>query len=181
MANLVRRALALATEVSPEAVDDGEVKDALIRYQAHYARRLGHETRMFPGMREGLARLAAMGFPLAVVTNKATRFVRPHLVHAGIERYFAVVIGGDDLPTKKPDPGPLRHVAAAFGVPPGRLLMVGDSANDVKAARGAGCPVLVVPYGYREGRPVQDLQADGIVASVDALADRVRYVAPTQK
>ena len=136
MANLVRRALALATDVSPEAVDDGEVKDALVRYQAHYASRLGRETRLFPGMVEGLARLAAMGIPLAVITNKATRFVRPHLAQAGIERFFAVVIGGDDLPTKKPDPGPLLHAAAVFGIPPRRLLMVGDSANDVEAARG---------------------------------------------
>jgi phosphoglycolate phosphatase len=179
MANLVRRALALAADVSPAAVDDGEVKDALIRYQAHYASRLGHETRLFPGMVEGLTRLAAMGIPLAVITNKATRFVRPHLVRAGIERYFAVVIGGDDLPTKKPDPGPLLHAAAVFGIRPCRLLMVGDSANDVEAARGAGCPVLVVPYGYREGMPVHDLKADGIVASVDAIADRVRFVTPT--
>ena len=178
MPNLVRRALALSTGVSSEAVDKGEVKDALVRYQAHYASRLGRETRLFPGMREGLARLAEMGIPLAVITNKATRFVRPHLAAAGIEHYFSVVIGGDDLPAKKPDPAPLVHAAAAFGIPIHRLLMVGDSGNDVEAARGAGCPVLVVPYGYREGRPVQDLEADGIVESVDDVADRVRYVAP---
>lgn len=179
MANLVRRALALATGVSPEAIDDFEVKDALGRYQAHYASRLGRETRLFPGMLEGLSRLEAKRIPLAVITNKATRFVRPHLVSAGIERFFSVVIGGDDLPTKKPDPGPLRHVAALLGIPPRLLLMVGDSGNDVEAARGAGCPVLVVPYGYREGRPVHELGADGIVPTVSALADRVRYVAPT--
>jgi phosphoglycolate phosphatase len=180
MANLVRRALALATGVSPEAVDDAEVKDALNRYQAHYASRLGHETRLFPGMVPGLARLHEMGIPLAVITNKATRFVRPHLVAAGIEHYFSVVIGGDDLPTKKPDPGPLRHVAALFGIAPERLLMVGDSGNDVEAARGAGCPVLVVPYGYREGKPVHELDADGIVESVSDLAQLVRYVAPSK-
>ena len=182
MANLVRRALALATDVSPAAVEDGEVKDALVRYQAHYASRLGRETRACSrAWSKGSRGSAAMGIPLAVITNKATRFVRPHLAQAGIERFFAVVIGGDDLPTKKPDPGPLLHAAEVFGIPPCRLLMVGDSANDVAAARGAGCPVLVVPYGYREGMPVHDLEADGIVASVDAVADRVRYVAPTQK
>jgi phosphoglycolate phosphatase len=174
MANLVRRALALATGVSPEAIDDDEVKDALARYQAHYAARLGRETRPFPGLVDGLERLAAMGFPLAIITNKATRFVRPHLAQAGIERYFAVVIGGDDLPTKKPEPGPLLHAAAAFGIAPHRLLMVGDSINDVLAARAAGCPVLVLPHGYNEGEPVQDLDADGIVPTLTALADRVR-------
>jgi len=180
MANLVRRVLALAAGVSAEAVDEAEVKDALVRYQAHYASRLGHETRLFPGMLPGLARLREMGIPLAVITNKATRFVRPHLVAAGIEDYFSVVIGGDDLPTKKPDPGPLRHVAALFGIPTDRLLMVGDSGNDVEAARGAGCPVWVVPYGYREGKPVHALNADGIVESVSDLAELVRYVAPSQ-
>lgn len=176
MANLVRRALARATGASPEAIEDAEVGDALVRYQAHYAAHLGRETRAFPGMKEGLERLAAMGFPLAVVTNKATRFVRPHLAHAGIEHCFALVVGGDDLPSKKPEPGPLLHVARAFGVAPERLLMVGDSVNDVLAARAAGCPVLVVPYGYNEGEPVQSLAADGIVDSLLAVADRVRYV-----
>jgi phosphoglycolate phosphatase len=178
MPNLVRRALARATAVSPDAVEDAEVKDALGRYQAHYAAHLGRETRSFPGMKEGLERLRAMGFPLAVVTNKAARFVRPHLAQAGIERHFSLLIGGDDLPTKKPEPGPLLHAAQVLGVPPRRLLMVGDSINDVLAARAAGCPVLVVPYGYNEGEPVQNLAADGIVASLLAVADRVRYVPP---
>ena len=176
IANLVRRSLALATGVSPDAIEDAELGDALARYQAHYAARLGHGTLAFPGMREGLERLRAMGIPLAVITNKSTRFVRPHLAHAGIEHFFRVVIGGDDLPTKKPDPGPLEHAAALLGVAPNRLLMIGDSINDVLAARAAGSPVLVVPYGYNEGKPVQNLDADGIVASLATLADRVRYV-----
>jgi len=179
MANLVRRALARATGVSPAAIEDADVAAALARYQAHYAARLGRETQPFPGMREGLDRLRAMGIPLAVITNKATRFVRPHLEHAGIAGYFAQVIGGDDLPTKKPDPAPLLHVAAEFGVAPSALLMVGDSGNDVAAARAAGCPVLVLPYGYTEGAPVQDLAADGIVPSLTAVADRVRRIDPT--
>jgi phosphoglycolate phosphatase len=178
MPNLVRRALALATDVSPAAIEDAELADALARYQAHYAARLGRETRPYPGMVAGLERMRAMGFPMAIVTNKAARFVRPHLAHAGIEHFFAVILGGDDLPTRKPDPGPLLHVAAAFGVPPHRLLMVGDSNNDVLAARAAGCPVLVLPYGYSEGEPVQNLDADGIVASLEAVAERIRYVAP---
>jgi phosphoglycolate phosphatase len=178
MPTLVRRVLARVTGTTPAAVDDAELADALVRYQAHYAARLGHATRPFPGMEEGLARLAAMGFPLAVVTNKATRFVRPHLERAGIDRYFAAIVGGDDLPAKKPDPAQLLHVAARFGIPPARLLMVGDSANDAEAARAAGCPVLVLPYGYNEGRPVRDLDADGIVGSLIAVADRVVRVAP---
>jgi phosphoglycolate phosphatase len=175
---LVRRALARATGTSPEAIEEAEVRDALIRYQAHYAAILGCETRPFPGLIEGLDRLAAMGFPLAVVTNKASRFVHPHLERERIARYFALIVGGDDLPEKKPDPAQLLHVAAAFRVPARRLLMVGDSGNDALAARAAGCPVLIVPHGYNEGEPVQNLDVDGIVPSLSAIADRVRYVVP---
>jgi phosphoglycolate phosphatase len=176
LVNLVRRVLARATGVAPDAVEGAKIKDALVRYEAHYATQLGRGTLAFPGMAEGLARLSAMGVPLAIITNKSTRFVRPHLALAGIEQLFGIVVGGDDLPTKKPDPGPLMHVAAALGVPIRRLLMVGDSINDVLAARAAGCPVLVVPYGYNEGEPVRNLDADGIVPTLTAVADRIRYL-----
>jgi phosphoglycolate phosphatase len=176
IANLLQRALALARGVPADAIGGDTLADALPRYQRHYAAVLGRETLPFPGMTEGLLRLRAMGFPLAIVTNKTARFVQPHLQHAGIEEHFALVIGGDTLPTKKPDAGPLLHVAAAFGIPPARLLMVGDSINDVLSARAAGCPVLVLPYGYNEGLPVQSLDADGIVPSLAAVADRVRRV-----
>ena len=77
----------------------------------------------------------------------------------------------------KPAAEPLLHVARAFNIPPARLLMIGDSVNDVQAARAAGCPVLVLPYGYNEGQPVQSLDADGIVPSLAVVADRVRRVA----
>ncbi len=179
MPNLVRKALARARDAAPEAIGDAEVSSALVRYQAHYEAQLGRETEIFAGVAHGLERLAAMGFPLAVITNKAARFVQPHLDQAGIGGYFDLLIGGDTLPTKKPEPGPLLHAARVFGIAPSRLLMVGDSGNDVDAARAAGCPVLVLPYGYSEGKPVQNLGADGIVSGLDAVADRVRRVSPS--
>jgi phosphoglycolate phosphatase len=156
------------------AVGDAELADVLPRYQTHYAAILGRETVPYPGVVAGLERMAAMGLPLAVITNKATRFVRPHLALAGIEPFFRVVIGGDDLPQKKPHPAALLHAARALGVEPARMLMVGDSGNDAQAARAAGCPVLIVPYGYNEGTPVQNLDADGIVDSLLAVADRLQ-------
>jgi phosphoglycolate phosphatase len=88
--------------------------------------------------------------------------------------YFSLVIGGDSLAARKPDPTPLRHAARHFGVSIDRLLMLGDSANDTQAARAAGCPILCVPYGYNEGRPVQSLDCDGIVSSLDELPERIR-------
>ena len=174
MANLVRRALAGAHGVAPETIADDEVEAALAIYQARYGALLGRETEIYDGVEEGLARLHAMGLPLAVVTNKASRFVRPHLEQAGIAKYFDLVLGADDLPFRKPHPEPLLHVAREFGIAPARLLMVGDSVNDAQAARAAGCPVLIVPYGYNEGMPVAELDADGIVSSLAAVADRVR-------
>lgn len=177
MDNLVRRALAAARSTSVEHVSAPDAQAALAGYQAHYDAILGQHTRMFAGVREGLERLAAMGLPLAVVTNKASRFVRPHLEQAGIDRYFRLVLGAEDLPTKKPHPGPLLHVAESFGLAPFELLMVGDSGNDARAARAAGCPVLIVPYGYNEGAPVQSLDADGIVPSLAAVAECIAPLA----
>lgn len=174
MANLVQRALGASRGIDPDAIAEREIEAALAAYQAHYSSVLGRQTRVYDGVREGLARIEAMGLPMAVVTNKTSRFVRPHLEQAGIARHFALVIGAGDLPTRKPDAGPLLHVARTFGIAPARLLMVGDSINDTQAARAAGCPVLVVPYGYNEGEPVQNLEADGIVASLVAVADRIR-------
>jgi phosphoglycolate phosphatase len=169
--DLIGKAL---TRVRGTPSRDGEGAALLPRYQQGYASVLGRRTRLFPGVRAGLVRMHDAGFRLAVITNKATRFVRPHLEQAGIEHYFDVVIGGDDAVAKKPDAAPLFLAATRLGVPPARMLMVGDSANDVDAARAAGSPVVVVPYGYNEGAPVQTLAADGIVDSLEAVADWIR-------
>jgi phosphoglycolate phosphatase len=170
--NLVRRALTASRGTPPDVADEAR---ALTIYEQSYERLLGRETVVFPGVREGLERLAAAGFGMACITNKSTRFTGPHLEKAGIANYFSLVIGGDSLPAKKPDPLPLRHTAKHFGVAPERLLMLGDSANDTQAARAAGCPILCVPYGYSEGRPVQSLDCDGIVSSLDELPELIRY------
>jgi phosphoglycolate phosphatase len=178
MPNLVRRAMALAFGVSPAAIDDAEVATALSRYQAHYAALLGRETVPFPGVREGLERLAALDIPMAVITNKSTRFVLPHLDACGLTAFFSVRVGGDDLPRKKPAPDALLHVAERLRILPEHLLMVGDSVNDAQCARAAGCPVLILPYGYNEGEPVENIDADGIVPSLVDVAERVRRADP---
>jgi phosphoglycolate phosphatase len=171
LADLLTKALTRARGAPPHK---GEVAELLPRYGEGYASILGRQTQLFPGVVEGLDRLRDAGFALAVITNKTTRFVQPHLVHAGIAGYFATVVGGDDAIAKKPDAAPLLLAAARLGIVPARMLMVGDSGNDVAAARAAGSPVLVVPYGYNEGAHVQTLAADGIVDSLDAIADRIR-------
>ena len=171
MSNLLARAFALCGAPLPDAA---AMTHLLACCQRHYAAVLGRETVAYPGVLHALEQLRQRGFKLAVVTNKATRFVRPHLEHAGMADYFAAVVGGDDATAKKPDAAPMLLAARQMGVEPARMLMVGDSANDVDAARAAGCPVLVVPYGYTEGRSVQSLAADGIVDSFADVPRRVR-------
>lgn len=171
MSNLLARALALSAAPPRDAAGMGEL---LARYQGHYAAVLGRETVPYAGVMRGLQRLRDGGFLLAVVTNKASRFVRPHLVHAGMEEFFGAVVGGDDASAKKPDAAPVLLAAQQLGIGAAQLLMVGDSANDVDAARAAGSPVLAVPYGYTEGRPVQSFAADGIVDSLDDIPLWVR-------
>jgi phosphoglycolate phosphatase len=108
----------------------------------------------------------AAGLQLACVTNKSAAFTLPLLAAAGIAERFDLVASGDSLPAKKPDPLPLRHVARRFGLEPHRLLVIGDSDNDTRAARAAGCPVLCVPYGYRGAGQVRDLDCDAIVTDL---------------
>ncbi|MFO1415484.1 MAG: phosphoglycolate phosphatase [Burkholderiales bacterium] len=170
MPNLLQRALAMRGAPADEAA----VLAHLPRYQAIYGALLGRETLLFPGVVEGLTRMRDAGLKLAVVTNKATKFVQPHLDRAGIAPFFDAIVGGDDAVRKKPDAAPMLLAAERLGVAPSRLMMVGDSGNDVASARAAGSPVLVVPYGYTEGRPVQSLGADGIVDSLVVVAELVR-------
>jgi len=160
---LVERALAGSLEGSVPA---GLLARALPIYERCYAEVNGKHTVIFPGVSEGLRTLRAMQLPLACVTNKAERFTLALLEHLQLARCFEQVIAGDTLPQKKPDPQPLLHACRGFGIAPGDMLMIGDSANDVEAARAAGCPVFCVTYGYNEGRDVRELDVDAIVASL---------------
>src|SRR4051812_7491171 len=94
--NLIRRSLAAVRGVSPDTLSESELDESLAQFKVHYAHLLGSETTVYPGVREGLDRMAQMGLPMAVVTNKAAQFIRPHLEHCGISQYFAVLVGGDD-------------------------------------------------------------------------------------
>lgn len=160
---LVERALAGNIDGS---ASDSAMAQALPVFERFYAEENGRHTKIYPGVRDGLEQLRAAGFPLACVTNKAGAFAQPLLERMGLTPFFAQIIAGDTLPRKKPDPLPLLHACAQFGVAPAKMLMIGDSVNDVQAARAAGCPVFCVPYGYNEGRAVQSLDVDAIVAAL---------------
>ena len=166
--NLVNRALAAATGTAPSPE---LAAHALAVYQECYFALLGTTTVPYPGVIAGLDRMRAMGLPLACVTNKATRFTLPLLAHAGMQDRFDHVVCGDTYEQRKPHPMPLLKTAEKFGCAPHELLMIGDSVNDVAAARAAGCPVLCVPYGYNEGEPVDKLDFDGMIPTLSDACD----------
>jgi phosphoglycolate phosphatase len=137
-------------------------------YQRHYLAVNGRHSRVYAGAAEGLAALRGMGLKLACLTNKPASFTHPLLATKDLAKYFDAVFGGDAFERKKPDPLPLVRTCEALGTSTQRTLMIGDSSNDARAARAAGCAVVLVTYGYNHGEPVRAVDADGFV---DAIAD----------
>ena len=142
---------------------------AFARYQHHYRAASGLHSSVYLGVPEGLRALQAVGLKLACVTNKPLAFARPLLALKGLDGFFSEVFGGDSFERKKPDPMPLLKTCEALGTLPARTLMIGDSSNDAAAARAAGCPVVLVTYGYNHGVPVREVDSDGFVDSLAAL------------
>ena len=134
----------------------------------HYRECLLRSPRLFDGVAEALAQLRERAVPLAICTNKPVALVPPLLQHLGIGDAFALVLGGDSLPQRKPSGEPLRHIAAHFGLPVNACLMVGDSLTDYRAAEDAGMPIALVRYGYPRGL---DLATAAAVAVIDDLRE----------
>ncbi len=163
---LVRRALIGRLEGEP---DEALFEKAYPVFLDLYAENTSRRSRLYPGVREGLEYLKAAGYPLGCVTNKAARFTEPLLRDLGVADYFGIIISGDTLPKKKPDPLPLLHAAEHFGVAPADSLMIGDSVSDVKAARAAGFGIVCMSYGYNHGADIRDSHPDAVIDSLDQI------------
>jgi phosphoglycolate phosphatase len=155
---LVRRAL---------AEDQGPYEQALALFERYYAEFSGRESVAYPGAREGIERMRSLGLRLACVTNKPERFTRDLLERTGFA--FDTFVCGDHVARKKPAPDAVLLACERLGVQPREALFIGDSQNDVDAARAAGCAVWCVPYGYNEGRPPP--AGDRLVASLQEAAE----------
>jgi phosphoglycolate phosphatase len=140
------------------------------RYQHHYLAINGEFATVYPGVVEGLQQLCDAGLQLACLTNKPLSFAKPLLKAKGLDSFFTHVFGGDSFERKKPDPLPLLKTCEALGVQAAQALMVGDSSNDAQAARAAGCPVVLVRYGYNHGESVDGVDADAHVDTLTHLA-----------
>ena len=128
----------------------------------HYGRNIAEHSHAFPGVPEVLEDLAQAGLKLGVCTNKPVALSLELFHQLGLRDRFQAILGGDSLPVRKPDPGHILGTLAAMGVAPARAVMVGDSANDVNAARNAGIPVVVVSFGYTT-TPAAELGADALI------------------
>lgn len=157
------------TQARLEAQATRRMPEAWTRYQRHYLAVNGRHAQVYPGVPEGLQQLRRHGLKLACLTNKPMAFALPLLKAKGLDGFFTEVFGGDSFERKKPDPLPLLKTCEALGCLPARTLMIGDSSNDAQAARAAGCPVLLVTYGYNHGEPVRAVDADGFVDTLAAI------------
>lgn len=162
--HLVRMTLA-------EAGADAALFDrAWALYQRHYAAVNGEHAAVYPGVVEGLEALCSMDLPLAVLTNKPAAPARELLRRKGLDGFFSQVFGGDSFSRKKPDPLPLLKTCEALGTPPAATWMIGDSRNDAEAAAAAGCPLVLVTYGYNHGEDILAVPALQHVQRLDAIS-----------
>ena len=163
---LVKRALTGALDGEPPEADFARAYPVFLDL---YARNTSKRSFLYPGVREGLDMLKAAGYPLGCVTNKAAQFTEPLLRDLGVLDDFSIVISGDTLPSKKPDPGPLLHAAGFFGVDPQSSLMIGDSVSDVRAARAAGFQIVCMSYGYNHGMDIRDARPDAVIDNLAGI------------
>lgn len=132
----------------------------------HYAANIAVLSRPYPGVVQALNILSDRGYRLAVCTNKIERLARLVLERLDMAQYFAAIVGGDTTPRLKPDPAPLHAMIEQAGG--GRTLFVGDSDNDILAAKTAGVPSVAVSFGYVAGDPTE-LGADALIHGFDEL------------
>jgi phosphoglycolate phosphatase len=165
---LVRRALTNSLDGEP---DDALFEKAYPVFLDLYADNTSKRSILYPGVKEGIAYLKSASYKLGCVTNKAAQFTEPLLKDLGIHDNFSIVISGDTLPQKKPDPAPLLHAAEFFGVSPDDALMLGDSVSDVKAARAAGFQIICMSYGYNHGEDIRTANPDAVIDSMAELPE----------
>lgn len=168
VSRLVKRALTGEMNAEPDAE---LYKRGYAIFLEAYAELVSDQSRPYPGVVAGLEKLQAAGFQLACITNKAEAFTVPLLKDLDLHKYFKLIISGDTLAKKKPDPLPLLHACEHFGITPDHGVLIGDSINDTQAARNAGMPVILVPYGYNRGQDVRELEPEAVIPSLEQATE----------
>lgn len=165
--NLIKRCLTGSVHTEPAAEEFARAQPL---YHGFYEAN-ATESQAFAGVLPALQQLKKLGYHLACVTNKPEKFTLPLLQEAGLADFFKVIISGDSLPKKKPDPLPLLHICQKLGVLPAEAVLVGDSETDIQAAHAAGCFVVTVPYGYNQGRAIDAAMVDATIQQLTDVVD----------
>jgi phosphoglycolate phosphatase len=150
-------------------IDEELFQQVKKEFDHQYQLGIDRDYSLYPAVQETLAKLRSAGYLMAVVTNKPDQFVQPLLKSAGIADFFTYTLGGGCLPAKKPDPLPLQYLCEKFNVKSIEALMVGDSKNDIQAAKAAGIPVVGLSYGYNHGEPIEKSDPDFVLHHFDEL------------
>ena len=158
----------------PELADAGP--QGLARFLALYRERICVHSALYPGMEAVLELLQRSHTPWGIVTNKPGYLTVPLLAAMGLDAAAAVVVSGDTLPLRKPDPAPVLHACEAMGVAPRSVLMVGDDERDIQAARTAGAASAIAEWGYIE--PAAILSGWGADHSLRHPLDLLTLLAP---
>ncbi|MDO6620040.1 MULTISPECIES: phosphoglycolate phosphatase [unclassified Shewanella] len=152
---LMRRALMFAQpQVTDTQAIDAQLEQVMPRFMHHYGLHLEKHSSLYPNVLSTLKQIKAAGYNMAIVTNKPYKFTTPLLESFGISAFFDLVLGGDSLEKMKPDPLPLTHILQQWQLEPAQLLMVGDSKNDILAAKSAGLSSIGLTYGYNYGEDI---------------------------
>ena len=163
-----RKLLIRGFEATGGLPDEAVISDAMEHFLAYYGNNMSAASQVFPGLLSMLSVLRRQGCIFGVCTNKFEGFSRKLLTDLGIVGHFAAIVGGDTLSVRKPDPGHILATVERMGATPQSAVMVGDSANDVRAARAAGVPVVAVSFGYT-ATPARELGADHVIDSLSEL------------
>lgn len=169
---LVKRALVNQLDGEPDEALFGK---ALPVFEALYRENTSKRSRLYQGVKEALDFLKTTGVRLGCVTNKASQFTLPLLQDLGVHDYFEVVICGDMVERKKPDPMPLLQAAEQLETEAKASMMLGDSMSDVNAARAAGFQIVCMSYGYNHGEDIQDYDPDAVIDSMTEIKDIVDW------
>ncbi len=168
---LVKRALLGKRDFEESELDSEFFNDALKRFMAHYSKVLNDATGLYPDVKDTLQELRNRDYRMAIITNKPSQFVSPILENLKIESLFESIVGGDDLPKKKPEPEPLLYSCEVMGVSTDVAVMIGDSSNDILSAKRAGVSSIAVSYGYNYDNPIDTLGANIVIDSFRELLD----------
>lgn len=139
------------------------IEKAVSVFENHYAHYLNSASCLYDNVQETLFALQKKGYKIALITNKAERFLDGLLKNFSIYNAFDLLIGGDTLEKKKPDPLQVEFACAHFNVAKSEAVMVGDSKNDILAGKNAGLISIALTYGYNYGEPVSNLDPEYII------------------